>query len=226
MPRTLWEPDPRWPSDPYYLRAQAEEFHHETLRKIFALPPKLSLPKQTSSSEREEQFSRMLSFRRYNSNQSTSRQLSELKPDDVKIFCWKDCAVYGLHTSIAGQVGSINTYALLERGYRAWFPRRSTDRDVSDGNFWGIPVWFQLHENKTRESLGETEEGETNETDAKEVSGVAQVWSFHEMFCDHLKGLTAGIEESEAGRWELRASSTEVVMIVDLEWEEKGVRLT
>ncbi|KAL8895518.1 MAG: hypothetical protein Q9192_003589 [Flavoplaca navasiana] len=226
MPRTLLEPDPRWTSDPYRLRAQAEEYHHETLRKIFALPPKLSLPKQTSTSEREEQFSRVLSFRRYDSNQFTARRLSELAPDDAKIFCWKDCAVYGLHTGIKGQVGSINTYRLLERGYRAWFPRRSTDRDVSDGNFWGIPVWFQLHEGKTKEILGDDEEGRNNGAKAEESGALAQIWSFHEMFYDHLKGLTAGIEEGKVDKWEMRASSTEAVMIIELDWEEQGVRLT
>lgn len=46
------------------------------------------------------------------------------------------------------------------------------------------------------------------------------------IFCEQLKRSAAGIEESKAGKWELRESSTEVVMIVEAGWEEGGVRLT
>ncbi|KAL9032321.1 MAG: hypothetical protein Q9180_006569 [Flavoplaca navasiana] len=212
--------------DPYRLRAIVEQYHYETVRKIFALPPELSLPMQSSSSKEEEQLSRVLSFRGYHSNQSTGRHLSMLKPDDAKIFCWKDCAVYGIHTDSAGQVGSIDTYGLLERGYRTWFPRRSMDRDVDDGNFWGIPVWLQLYDNKFQKNIGRSEERRNSEPQAEELGDLAQVWSFHEMFCEQLQGLAANIDQSKAGKWELRQSSTEVVMIVDVRWEEKGVRLT
>ncbi|KAL8649860.1 MAG: hypothetical protein Q9226_005404 [Calogaya cf. arnoldii] len=208
---------------PYFFRACDEDFHYETLRKIFALPPRVSSPTQSSSSGREEHLSRVLSFRGYHSNQPAGGYLSKLKPDHTKIFYWKDCVVYGLHSGLTGQLGSVDTRRLLERGYRAWFPRRSADRDIDDGSFWGIFVWFRLRDNKMEEdkSGSITAKGE-------ETGELAQAWSFHETFCEQLKRLAADIEESRESKagWELRKSSTEVVMIVEPGWQGNGVRLT
>ncbi|KAL9033988.1 MAG: hypothetical protein Q9180_005654 [Flavoplaca navasiana] len=61
---------------------------------------------------------------------------------------------------------------------------------------------------------------------AEVTDELAQVWAFHEIFCEQLTKLAAEIEESKAGKWELRQSSTEVIMIVAAGWEEAGVRLT
>ncbi|KAL8665143.1 MAG: hypothetical protein Q9168_007771 [Polycauliona sp. 1 TL-2023] len=225
MPRTVFDPGPRFTSDPDFLRGWVEEDHFEILRRIFALPPSLSSPKQTSSSNKEDQLSRILSFRRYNSVQGSGNHLSKLQPPDVRMFCWKDCAVYGLHTGLPGQ-RAMKSLTLLERGYRAWFPRRSTDRDVSDGSFWGILVWFRIRKEMVEEKKTCGDDVRVDETKQEAIGSLAQVWSFHEVFCEYLKILAGGIEDSEAGKWDIRASFTEMVMIIEAEWEEKGVRLT
>ncbi|KAL8930198.1 MAG: hypothetical protein Q9208_000815 [Pyrenodesmia sp. 3 TL-2023] len=91
---------------------------------------------------------------------------------------------------------------------------------------WGIFVWFPKREDTMEENRGGGEEAENHEVKAEEISELAQVWRFHEIFCEQLKSLAAGIEESEVGKWEIRESSTEVVMLVEAGWKEKGVRLT
>lgn len=52
-----------------------------------------------------------------------------------------------------------------------------------------------------------------------------QVWRFHEVFCEQLKTLAVGIEASRVGKWEVRESFAEVVMIVEAGWTEQGVAL-
>ncbi|KAL8901193.1 MAG: hypothetical protein Q9207_005323 [Kuettlingeria erythrocarpa] len=224
MPRTIYPPDPRWVGDPRWtseshLRACAEEFHHEVLHRLFALPPQLSQPRHISSSEKETQLSRGLSFRAYNTCQAKGAYLSQLKPNDAKIFCWKDCAVYSLKTKA---LQGADHFQLLDRGYKAWFPRRSADRDVSDGNFWGIHVMFR-HPADEVEGCEDGDEGAAKQV--AKAGELAQMWRFHDVFCEHLKGLAEVIEESKAGKWGVRESFTEVAMIVEAGWREEGVRL-
>lgn len=64
----------------------------------------------------------------------------------------KPSVTYGVDTEVAGKLGGKDGFDLLERGYRAWFPRRSADRDVSDGNFWGVYMRFSLCEDKEEEN--------------------------------------------------------------------------
>ncbi|KAL8978800.1 MAG: hypothetical protein Q9205_005710 [Flavoplaca limonia] len=200
------EQNPHGDSEAVHRRHCNEEYHHETLRKIFALPPKLSLPTIASSSKRDEELSRTLSFRGYHSNQPAGGYLSQLKPDHAKIFCWKDCAVHGLYTDLpeTGNGGPIRSYRLLDRGYRAWFPRRSTDRDISDGSFWGIFTWLRLRKDEMTGGKAGSEEKADVEARSEVTDELAQVWAFHEIFCEQLTKLAAEIEDSKAGRWELR----------------------
>ncbi|KAL8882750.1 MAG: hypothetical protein Q9198_000302 [Flavoplaca austrocitrina] len=144
------------------------------------------------------------------------------------IFCWKDYAVYGLYTDLpeTGNGGPIRVYQLFDRGYRAWFPRRSTDRDISDGSFWGIFTWLRLRKDEMTGGKAENEDKADVEARVEVTDELAQVWAFHEIFCEQMTKLAAEIDESKAGRWELRQSSTEVIMIVAAGWEEAGVRLT
>ena len=224
MPRTIWPTDPSWKGDPRWdnpshHRGCAEEFHHEVIRRIFVLPPRLSVPKHRSpSSEKDKQRSRSLEFRGYNLNQARAPYLSHLKPDDAKIFCWKDCAVYSMKTVHLGA----DYLNFLEAGYKAWYPRRSADRDVSDGNFWGIHILFPLHEDMAKEDEGGCEETGKGEAKAGEL---LRMWKFHDVFCEHLERLVEGIEESEVGKWKVRESFAEVAMILEAGWREEGVRV-
>jgi len=208
MPRTVWTQsnprlvsDARWTS-PYHLRGCAEEFHHEILRKVTHLPftvHRIPKPSCNMFPSPSQQLSRPLEFRSYNSNQSCVSRISHLNPEQSRIFCWKDCAVYGLGSALGGQ----DSFDILDRGYRAWFPRRASDRDVSDGNFWGICLRFQPGGGGT----------------------AREIWRFHKVFCEQLKMLATGIEASTMGNWEIRDSFEEVVMLVHEGWKDNGVRL-
>ncbi|KAI4126070.1 MAG: hypothetical protein LQ338_003958 [Usnochroma carphineum] len=119
----------------------------------------------------------------------------------------KPSVTYGVDTEVAGKLGGKDGFDLLERGYRAWFPRRRADRDVRGGE----QGWWR--------------EGREGKTKAEETEELVQVWRFHEVFCEQLKTLAVGIEASRVGKWEVRESFAEVVMIVEAGWTEQGVAL-
>ena len=121
MPRTVWEPDPRFShtpnwNNPSHLRGCAEEFHHDRLYRTWTIP--LHIHPATSSDADRGLIFRDIFCR------NVGRQLDKLTPDDCRVFCWKDCAIYG-NTNYTGA----EPIKLFNFIYRQWFPNRAQDKD-------------------------------------------------------------------------------------------------
>jgi len=206
MPRTVWvqevlhcKDNPEY-SSPSFHRACAEENHYEPQRKAFHLPLRIH-PASTDADRR-------LEFRDYG-DRMVARQLSELNPDDCRLFCCKDCAIYGN----AG-LTALDHFALLDQVYREWFPHRAEDKDVSDGSFFGKFMRF-----------------------VQPVATLAEVLRFHRVLCEKLQSLEKDVEDKphpcairpnktrRVGAFKLRETFFIVFIVLNAGWQEHGVLL-
>jgi hypothetical protein len=210
MPRTIWKPDPRWKDDPQWnnpshLRGCAEEWHYERIRRTWSIPLYIHPASPTDGV-------RCLSFRDIFCR-NTGRRLHQLTPDDCRIFCWKDCAIYG-NLDIA----RYDTHKLLDFVYRQWFPQRAQDKDVSDRSFFAKLMCF----------------------DDPADWNLQEILRFHEVLCKKLCELekeipdTMPINPFQARGWEaepkvaeykLRDTFPVVFIVVEPGWQERGVLL-
>lgn len=205
MPRTIWEPEgfhceenPEY-SSPSFLRGCIEETHYEHQRKAFHLPLRIH-PASTDAD-------RQLDFRDYG-DRNVARYLSQLNPDDCRLFCWKDCAIYGN----AGLTAS-DHFALLDKVYQEWFPHRAEDKDVSDGSFFGKFMRFV------------------------QPANMEEILCFHRVLCDKLQSLEKDVEDKpfpsdlrpkktrRVGAFKLRETFSIVFIVLDAGWQEHGVLL-
>ena len=152
QPNTTGQPDPRWKDDPRWnnpshLRACAEEAHYERLRKALTIPLYIHPDPQAQ----------------------TTYQVPHLSAKDCRDFCWKDCVIYGN----AGLTAH-DHHALLEEVYREWYPHRATDKDVSDGSFFGKFMRF-----------------------IPPSTHLVQIIRFHAALCEKLSSLMPEIEDLE-----------------------------
>lgn len=206
MPRTIWvqevnycKDNPEYNSTSFH-RGCAEEHHYEIQRKAFHLPLRIN-PASTDAE-------RWLDFRDY-ANRSVARRLSQLNPDDCRLFCWKDCAIYGN----AGLTAS-DHFALLDQVYREWFPHRAEDKDVSDGSFFGKFMRFM-----------------------PSVASLEEILRFHHVLCEKLQTLEKDVEDKphpcaiepnkirRVGVFKLRETFSIVFIVLNAGWQEHGVLL-
>ncbi|KAL9097351.1 MAG: hypothetical protein Q9165_000778 [Trypethelium subeluteriae] len=206
MPRTVWEVDARYKDNPQwnnasYLRACAEEAHYEAEKRHFITPLTIN-PALPTDAARQIDFRDIF-------NRPRARRLDQLTPDDCRLFCWKDCAIYSL-------TAPNDRLVLLDTIYRQWFPHRAEEKDVSDGSFFGKFMTFARDAATTLE----------------------EIRCFHEALCAKLKELekeipdTLPIDPRQARAWEatsrtaeykLRESFLVVLLVVDNSWQKQGV---
>jgi hypothetical protein len=218
MPRTVWRQDPSFGPDskwnsPSHLRACAEEFHHERQRRAWFIPTRIS-PAVPTDPAFPTDTARVLSFRDFNSI-PTGRSLHNLRPDDCRVFCWKDCVIY-----CNPQVARHDGHALLDMVYREWFPNRAQYQDISHGSFFANLMSF-------------TEPAEWT---------LKIILCFHEVLCEKLCELEKEIPETvpvnphlalsyrlqlqpEVAEYRLRDTFSVVFIVVDIGWRERGVLL-
>ena len=193
--------DLRWIFSSYF-RDCAEKFYYEILRKVIYFPftiYSISLLYCNTSLFPSQQLSRSLDFRSYNSNQSCVSRIFYLSLEQNRIFCWKNCTVYGLEPALI----EIDSFDIFDREYRVWFPRRASNRDISNRSFWKIYLLFQLSEDGT----------------------ASKIWKFYQIFCEQLKILAREIKTSTIKNWKIRDSFEEIVMLIHKSWKNNRIRL-
>ncbi|KAA8644953.1 hypothetical protein EYZ11_008165 [Aspergillus tanneri] len=190
--------------NPSYLRGCAEENHYESLQRHFAMPLRI----QPASTDTACVFEFLDLF-----HQRRVRQLTQLTPDDCRLFCWKDCAIYSKN-----KLPLSDSLSLLDNIYREWFPHRAADNDVSDGSFFAKYMYF-----------------------AQDTAGTLQdILHFHQVLCEKLRELErempptlpinpchvfVGQPKPRVAEYKLRESFSLVFIVLDAGWQEQGVLL-
>ena len=140
-----------------------------------------------------------------------SRPLSQLTPDDCRMFCWKDCAIYGN----AGMTGQ-HHFRLFDQVYEEWFPHRDREKEFNDGTFFAKFMRLTPAVEKVEEILGfhrtlcqklQSEEDEILDRQpfppyVLKPDGVRREWAFR-----------------------LRVTFLSVFVVANADWEEHGVLL-
>lgn len=193
-------------NNPSFLRGCAEEAHYESLSRHFLRPLCIGPVSHTDAT-------RLLQFRDI-FHKRQARRLDQLTPDDCRLFCWKDCAIYG-----ASRLPREDHLRLLDAVYREWFPHRAEDKDVSDGSFFAKFMRFE----------GGAGGGTTQET-----------LHFHKALCERLSVLEREMPETmpvdpcrafahlvqpEAVEYKLRKTFSVVFLMLDVGWQDRGVLL-
>ncbi|KAI9708239.1 MAG: hypothetical protein M1820_004193 [Bogoriella megaspora] len=192
-------------NSPSHIRACLEEDHHGRQKTRFIMPFSIYPFPPGGASLR-------LDFRDF-LRRNTARMLNRLTPDDCRIFCFKDCAIYS-HTGF----GLGDRLDLMEEIYREWFPHRAQEQDISDGSFFGVFLSFE-----------------------PEAYGTLQdTLRFHNELCGKLeqleKAIPAEVPVEEAFaimnpgplrrvEYKLRRTFPLVFMTVEVGWQKDGVLL-
>ena len=195
MPSTVQQPDPRWKDDPRWNN-----------------PSHLRACAEEAHYEPLRKAFTIPLYIHPDPQAQTTYQIPHLSPKDCRDFCWKDCIIYGN----AGLTAN-DHHALLEAVYREWYPHRAADKDVSDGNFFG--KFLRFIPPSTR---------------------LVEIIRFHARLCGGLRSRVAEIEDVEpaiphavppkeetrrVGAYKLRETIFDVCIVIDAEWQERGVLL-
>ncbi len=132
--------EPKWQSTSH-LRGIAEEDHYERQRKVFHIPLYVRPARESSIASRQVEFRDFF-------GKTVARCVEDLTPDDCRLFCWKDCAIYG-----NGALDGSDHIVLLDKVYREWFPPRDRAEDLSAGSFFAKFMHFVPEEASLQDIL-------------------------------------------------------------------------
>lgn len=195
----------KWDSTSH-LPACAEEAHYDHQWKAFYLPETFDIYAKTTTDATRYVFFRDLW------NKKRARQIERLNPDDCRIFCWKDCAIYD-NVGLSPPAHD----ALFDAVYNEWFPHRARAQDVSAGSIFAKPMRF-----------------------APAAIPLREIMCFHAALCEKLHELEQELPDIEPINphrppslpviqavvdCKLRETCPVVFIVLDIQWQQQGVLL-
>ena len=197
--------------------AQAERLVHQSepwihrlqFRHYVAIDRHWSLPTRIRSGSND--LDRWLFYLDFKYSQ-TRNQVKDLTPEDCRLFCWKDCAIYVNRGPDDFEV----SHDARETVYREWFPHRARDQDFANESYFAKNMRFH-----------------------PPAQTLEEIANFHGTLCGKLQSLEADILEREPafpfnlvaeerrkpGQFKLRPTFLNVFIVIEDGWETHGVLL-
>lgn len=145
-------------------------------------------------------------FERPRSSTKHTIPVQELRPDDCRLYCFRDCVLYfNCHPPPQATTAD----RLGQTVWTEWFPHRDMDRDVADGNFFCRYMRLSPH---------------------RKLAGIID---FHQTLCERLRSQEASIERKEVPTtleveqevpFRLRPTFSSIFVVVgETDWKQHGV---
>jgi hypothetical protein len=126
MPRTIYSQRPDSNID---ARESATISHWTSELRRFRQPCKVR-PSQSTAVDAADHACTRLLWTPPGETTHIEKALGEATPEDLRHFCFKDCAIYLTGTRSSCGRGTLQLY---EKIYRRWYPTRADDTDISHG---------------------------------------------------------------------------------------------
>lgn len=153
------------------IRWSAQESHWTDQYRAFAFHFRVG----SATSNSDDHIDYPIFWQPTRSNKSIAKSLGGLTPEESRIFCFKDCAVYAVGNSYITW-----RRQLYDKIYRCWYPSRAEYTDLSHQSFFCQFVEFPDSNKSGQPSPSAT---------------LKDVLAFHEALCTKLNQCVPNITE-------------------------------